>query len=57
MQNDTKEPEKVEDHPIGDDTGAALQLAHDVEVTKNSPWTWSMMRLCEYHLLIQLFYQ
>ena len=27
------------------DIGTAIQLAEDVEETKYSPWTWSMLRL------------
>ena len=47
MATEAKEVENVREQPLNDDAGTAIQLAHDVEVTKSSPWTWSMMRLCK----------
>jgi len=49
MATESKQVENIRDQPI-DDIGNVIQLAHDVEETKNSPWTKSMFRLCKSNL-------
>jgi len=44
MATDAKEVENVHHQPV-DETGIAIQLAHDIEALKPSPWTKSMAKL------------
>lgn len=44
MATDTKEPLELEHRP-DDEVATAIQLAHEVEETRYSPWTFSMLRL------------
>lgn len=48
MATEFKDVGNVEVHP--DDLGSAIQLSQEVDETKNSPWTKSMFRLCEFEL-------
>jgi hypothetical protein len=45
MASNNEKGTAVDHNDVLHDTGAAVQLAHEVDDTKYSPWTWRMLRL------------
>jgi len=56
--DDKKEATTVhQQHQVDDTTAGAIQLAHELDEAKFSPWTKSMVRLCKYFQLYQFVAQ